>query len=406
MLLWLGMGGAALAASSPTEAVQRFVESVRQGRFAEAQTYLLSHVDVGSSLFGSWLFNNGAAGNAAATADIFFSRKFAEAFRYTIIDAANNGDSQAFVTATRTTPHMNHLYTWALAPQRNALPYTLVGAIDSYLTQVNYPVEESQMQFTLVRELDKWYISAIYDEKFKVLREQIIAQPPLSSVSAVVPAAPQAAASGAAASAAAGAAAAGSTVRQTADAQFQATMQGLNKAPQAAAAPAVPEKKPGLFARVGRVFGLGKKKQQDDLLAPRPSAPAGATSTGAVAAGAVTAGAVATGAVAAAPPAPSPPSDAELRRRLQLIRDALATYVGTNSSVPTDVTIYDWKTLREVVNFYGKRELPASEQQAGFRFVQYRANGIDDYTLLVQVDLPDASQRQLEVTPYGVEANN
>ena len=406
MLLWLGMGGAALAASSPTEAVQRFVESVRQGRFAEAQTYLLAHVDVGSSLFGSWLFNNGAAGNAAATADIFFSRKFAEAFRYAIIDTANNGDNQAFVTATRTTPHMNHLYTWALAPQRGALPYTLVGAIDSYLTQVNYPIEESQMQFTLVRELDKWYISAIHDEKFKVLRDQIVAQPPLSPVSAAAPAAPAAtapaaaapavtapvaAAPGVAAPAAAAAvgAAAGHTARQAADAQFQATMQGLNKAPQVVAAPVAEEKKPGLFARVGRVFGLGRKKESEDLLAPRPSAPANAQPAGDAAAA-----------------APAPLSEADLRRRLKQVRDALAAYVSTNSSVPSDVTIYDWKTLREVVNFYGKRELPASEKQAGFRFVKYRSRGLDDYLLVVQVDLPDASQRQLEVTPYGVEAAN
>ena len=378
MLLWLGMVGAALAASSPTEAVQRFVESVRQGRFAEAQTYLLDHVDVGSSLFGSWLFNSGTADNGSATADIFFSRKFAEVFRYAIIDAANNGDSQAFVTATRTTPHMNHLYTWALAPQRNALPYTLVGAIDSYLTKVNYPIEESQMQFTLVRELDKWYISAIHDEKFKLLREQIIAQPPLSPVSAVVPSAP-AGASGATAAAAA----AGGTVRQTADAQFQATMQGLNKAPQATAAPDVEEEKAGLFARVGRVFGLGgkKKKEEDGLLAPATEPTPERTTAAGV-------------------------SEGQLKRRLQLIREALATYAGTNASVPDDVTIYDWKTLRDVVNFYGNRDLPPSEEQAGFRFVNYRANGADDYLLLVQVDLPNATQRQFEVTPYGIQTVN
>ncbi len=116
MLLWLGFSYAAMAATSPTEAVQRFVESVRQGRFAEAQSFLLDQVDVGSSLFGSWLFNSGTAGPDAATSDVFFSRKFAEVFRYAIIDTANNGENQAFVTATRTTPHMAHLYTWALAP--------------------------------------------------------------------------------------------------------------------------------------------------------------------------------------------------------------------------------------------------------------------------------------------------
>jgi hypothetical protein len=380
MLLWFGLGSGAMAAPSPTETVQRFVESVRQGSFAEAQSYLLDHVDVGSSLFGSWLFNSGAAGSDAATADIFFSRKFAEVFRYAIIDTSTNGDHQAFVTATRTTPHMNHLYTWALAPQRNALPYTLVGAIDTYLTQVNYPIEESQMQFTLVRELDNWYISAVHDEKFTLLREQIAAQPPLSTTPVAVPVAPSAApvpvptpSATTTTSVNAG--------RQTADAQFQATLEGLNKVPPAAAAPEVSEEKPGFFARVGGVFGFGAKKKDDHLLTAPPSTPANGQTATEI-------------------------SEAQLKHRFKLIREAIAAYVGTNSSVPTDVTIYDWKTLRDVVNFYGRSELPVSEEQAGFRFVNYRAHGVEDYVLVVQVESPEVGQRQLEVTPYGVQAVN
>jgi len=380
MLLWIGLSSGAIAATSPTETVQRFVESVRQGRFAEAQSYLLDHVDVGSSLFGSWLFNSGSAGHETATADVFFSRKFAEVFRYAIIDTATNGDNQAFVTATRTTPHMNHLYTWALAPQRNALPYTLVGAIDSYLTKVNYPIEESQMQFTLVRELDNWYISAIHDEKFKLLREQIVAQPPLSPTPVAVPAAPAAAPAPVAAPPAATTTSVNSG-RQAADAQFQATLEGLNKVPPAAPAPPATEEKPGFFARVGGVFGLGPKKKDEPLLTAPSNAPANGQTAAQI-------------------------SETQLKQRFKLIREALATYVGTNSSVPSNVTIYDWKTLREVVNFYGRSELPVSEEQAGFRFVKYRALSVEDYVLQVQVESPEVGQKQLEVTPYGVRAEN
>ena len=78
VLLWLGLSNMAVAETSPAQAVQLFVDAIRKGRFAEAQSYLLDHVDVSSSLFGNWLFNSGAAGSQAATADIFFSRKFAD----------------------------------------------------------------------------------------------------------------------------------------------------------------------------------------------------------------------------------------------------------------------------------------------------------------------------------------
>lgn len=398
MLLWFGLSNMAIAATSPTEAVQRFVESVRQGRFAEAQSYLLDHVDVGSSLFGSWLFNNGAAGSEAATSDVFFSRKFAEVFRYAIIDSTNNSDSQAFVTARRTTPHMGHLYTWALAPQRNALPYTLVEAIDTYLTKVNYPIEESQMQFTLVRELEDWYISAIHDEKFKLLREQVIAQPPLSTTPAVVTYAPAAAPAPAPPPATTTSANAG---RQAADAQFQATLQGLNKVPQTAAAAAPEaEKKKGFFARVGRgvgrVFGLGR--DDDELFAAESNAPANRRVQSPPSSQTQVAN-VPSASLGRVP-------EAQLNRRFRLIRSAIAAYAGVNTSVPNEVTIYDWKTLREVVNFYSTRKLPKSEELAGFHFVNYRTIGLDDYVLLVQVDHHEAGQTRLEVTPRGVQAVN
>ncbi len=405
VLLCLGLSHLAVAETSPTQAVQSFVDAIRKGRFAEAQSYLLDQVDVSSSLFGNWLFNSGAANSQAATADIFFSRKFAEVFRFAIIDTANNGDYQAFVTATRTTPHMGHLYAWALAPQQNALPYTLVEAIDTYLTKVNYPIEESGVQFTLVRELEDWYISAIHDEKFKQLREQLLTQPPLSSVSSVAPLTPAAPAPPAAQPLA-------STTstnlgRQTADAQFQATLQGLNKVPQApaAAAEAVPEEKKGFFSRVGRVFGIGRKKDDEALVSARPSVSATAPVT------------TPAGAPVSAPPPQAqtanaqptslrPISNAQLERRLKIIRNALAVYAGANYSVPNEVTIYNWKTLRDVVNFYSRKQLPASESQAGFRFVDYRTVGIDDYTLLVQIETSEAGPQQLEVNPNGVQAVN
>lgn len=389
LLLWLGLSQVAVAETSPTQAVQLFVDAVRKGRFAEAQSYLLDHVDVSSSLFGNWLFNSGAAGSQAATADIFFSRKFAEVFRFAIVDTANNGDQQAFVTAKRTTPHMGHLYAWALAPQQNALPYTLVEAIDTYLTKVNYPIEESGVQFTLVRELDDWYISAIHDEKFKHLREQILTQQPLSPIPSAVTLAPAAPARPAVQPLATTTST--NSGRQAADAQFQATLQGLNKVPQGApaAAPAAPKEKKGFFSRVGRVFGLGRKND-DELITTRPSTSVNAD---------------AQTQVAKAQPG-LPPSDAQLKRRFKTIRDALARYAGANRGVPDRGIIYDWSSLRDIVNFYGKKELPPTEGAAGIHFVDYRQKGPDDYILLVQVNRQETGETRLEVTPYGVEVAN
>lgn len=405
VLLWFGLSTIAVAETSPAQAVQLFVDAVRKGRFAEAQSYLLDHVDVRSSLFGNWLFNSGgAAGSQAATADIFFSRKFAEVFRFAIIDTASNGDHQAFVSAKRVTPHMGHLYAWALAPQQNALPYTLVEAIDTYLTKVNYPIEESGVQFTLVRELEDWYISAIHDEKFKHLREQILTQQPLSPIPSAVTSAPAAPARPSAqplvttTSTNAG--------RQTADAQFQATLQGLNKAPQPSAAEqeATAEKK-GFFSRVGRVFGLGRKKD-DGLIttAPGPPTPLPAPAPAQTPAPASTS--PQTQVARAEPGLAQPPSDAQLKRRFKTIRDALASYAGANRGVPDRGVIYDWSSLREVVNFYSKKELPPTEAAAGIRFVDYRQQGLDDYILLVQVNRRETGETRLQVTPYGVEIAN
>ncbi len=220
------------------------------------------------------------------------------------------------------------------------MPYTLVEAIDTYLTKVNYPIEESQMQFTLVRELEDWYISAIHDEKFTVLRDQIIAQAPLSPSPAVVTLTPAAAPAPPPAQPVATTTSVNAG-RQAADAQFQATLQGLNRVPQttAAAAPEA-EEKTGFFARVGRVFGLGRKKDDEPLItAARPPA------NGQINTPPTPQGQAASG--SAAPVRQI--SDAQLKRRLKLIRNALATYAGTNFSVPNEVTIYNWQTLRDVL---------------------------------------------------------
>ena len=56
----------------------------------------------------------------------------------------------------------------------------MIEAVDAYLTKVNYPVEESRMQFVLVREVDSWYISVIFDEKFAQLQQQLQGQSQLN----------------------------------------------------------------------------------------------------------------------------------------------------------------------------------------------------------------------------------
>ena len=63
------------------------------------------------------------------TADLFLSRKFAQAFRYTITGTSQTGDNQANVTVPRSSPNLAHLYTWALAPKRGATPYELIDAV-------------------------------------------------------------------------------------------------------------------------------------------------------------------------------------------------------------------------------------------------------------------------------------
>ena len=150
-LLLLVASRGALAAIAPAKVVQQFIDAHLQGRFAEARGFTIEQVQLRASLFSNWLFSVGANGVEAATADIFLSRQFAQLFRYTIIGTTPSGENLNHVTVIRTSPNLVHMYTWALAPKRGAAPYELVEAIDTYLTKVNFPIEESRMQFTLIR---------------------------------------------------------------------------------------------------------------------------------------------------------------------------------------------------------------------------------------------------------------
>ena len=96
-------------------------------------------------------------------------------------------------------------------------------------------------------------------------------------------------------------------------------------------------------------------------------------------------------------------SDPGLKRTFGNIRDALARYtIGNNSYTPDETMIYDWQSLRRLVNRYSKQPLPATEAEAGFSFVRYTAE-VDDYTLLVELHEPEDGVKRVEVTPYGVD---
>ena len=242
--LWLQATGLAIAATSPGKVVEQFIEAHLQGQFAASRSFTLERVNLSTSPFSNWLFSPESGGNDVPTADLFLSRKFTQAFRYSILGTSQTGDNQANVTVLRASPNLAHLYTWALAPKRGASPYELIEAVDNYLTKINYPVEESRMQFVLVREVDSWYISNVFDEKFAQLQQllqgqtQLSAAAPLQGTSA--PAGP-----GGGAGAQPGATTTSSDIgRQLADAQFNATLQGFNQASRGSA-PAPGVWKPG-----------------------------------------------------------------------------------------------------------------------------------------------------------------
>jgi len=357
LVFWLQVSGLASAATPPAKVVEQFIEAHMQGQFAASRGFTLERVNLSASIFSNWLFGPAGTGSDAATADLFLSRKFTQTFRYTITGTTPTGDNQVSVAAIRTSPNLAHMSTWALAPKRGSAPYELIEAVDSYLTKVNFPIEESRMQFLLIREVDSWYISNVYDEKFVQLQQQLQGQTQISGTGSL-PGAPAAAGTGSASGIPPGATTTSTDMgRQLADAQFNATLQGFNRTSQglppaagagAAAAPKKDEDEPGILGKFSRAI-FGTKK--DDTAAKDLN----------------------------------PAVNSSLRN----VRDALARYAVANSGVPDITQIYDWKSLRRIVNQYGKTSLPATEAEAGFTFVDYKPEQSREAYLLV-VDLREA----------------
>jgi hypothetical protein len=369
VVLWFQAAGLAMAAPQPAKVVEQFIEAILQGQFAASRSFTLERVNLSGSLFSNWLFGPVGAGGDAATADLFLSRKFTQTFRYSIIGTTPTGDNQVMVAALRSSPNIAHMYTWALAPKRGTAPYELIDAVDTYLTKINFPVEESRMQFVLVREVDSWYISAVFDDKFIQLQQQLQGH---TQLSAAVP--PQAAPTPTGAGETPGTPPAATTTssdigRQLADAQFNATLQGFNRASQGlppasgaagsgnAAAPKKDEDEPGLFGKISRAL-FGTKK--NDAVAKNVSPSMTAT--------------------------------------LKNVRDAIARFAVANNSVPDTSQLYDWKSLRRIVNQYGRTSLPATEEEAGFTFVDYKpGTSREGYLLVVDLREPQDGVKRVEI---------
>ena len=89
------------------------------------------------------------------------------------------------------------------------------------------------------------------------------------------------------------------------------------------------------------------------------------------------------------------------------MRDALARFAVSNNGVPDTTLIYDWKSLRRLVEQYGKIALPATEAEAGFTFVKYKPeSNREGYILLVDLNEPQEGVKRVEIHPYGVDRVN
>ena len=366
LAFWLQVSGLASAAAPPAKIVEQFIEAHLQGQFAASRSFTLERVNLSNSLFSNWLFGPVGSNGDAATADLFLSRKFTQAFRYSIIGTTPTGDNQVMVAALRISPNLAHMYTWALAPKRGSAPYELIEAVDTYLTKVNFPVEESRMQFVLVREVDSWYISNVVDEKFAQLQELLQGQTQLSAAAPLSGAPASTGTGGAPAAPPATTTTSSDIGRQLADAQFNATLQGFNKTYQGpppasgsggSTAPKKEEDEPGFLGKVSRaIFGTKKTDPVAKDLNPA------------------------------------------VNTSLRNVRDALARYAVANNGVPDLTQIYDWKSLRRVVNQYGKTSLPATEEEAGFTFVNYKpAQSREGYLLVVDLREPQDGVKRLEI---------
>ena len=366
VLILLQLNGLAYAQSEPDRVVEQYISALAQGRFAEARTLTLESANMDGSIFGSWLFGSRGAGLPTATADLFLSQKFVEAFRYTITGTTPVGENQVYVTAIRSSPDVAHLYEWAVLPKQGAEPYEIITAIDTYLTAVNFPMEESRLRFTLIREVDVWLISAVSDARFARLRQ-------LSGGQATRVPADQA---GAADSQPATAApeppqepiattTSTDIGRLLADAQFHATLQGFNdtfRSPSEVNAAAVESepKRQRFWKRLAQRLRLKE--------------PAGET------------------------------VDADLERSLQNIREAISRYTVDNDNVPPDeALIRDWQSLRQLISQHGRkrRQIPDSEAAAGFRFVNYTRDA-EGYVLQVEFLSPQNGFTHAEITPYRI----
>ena len=365
MLTLLHVSGLAYAQSDPDSVVEQYVMALSQGRFAEARALTLETANLDGSIFGSWLFR-GRGGLPTATADLFLSQKFVEGFRYTITGTSAVGENQVFVTAVRSSPDVAHLYEWAVLPVRDATPYDIISAIDAYLTTVNYPVEESRLRFTLIREVDAWFISAITDAKFVRLRH-VPGRQAVRSVDQTEGDVPPAVVSPQQSGAQEPVVTTTSpdVGRLLSDARFHATLQGFNDTFRAAPgmdAEAVgrkPTKRP-FWKRLAQRLRLRKNSAQV--------------------------------------------TETDLDQSLQNIREALTRYTINNDNIPPEETlIRDWGSLRQLVSDHGRkrRQIPDSESDAGFRFVNYSRDA-ERFVLQLEFLSPRNGFTHAEITPYRV----
>ena len=372
---WLLAGAPALlllsafayAQSDPDTVVEQYVLALSQGRFAEARALTLESANVDGSVFGSWLFGDRGSGLPTATADLFLSKKFVEGFRYSITGTIAVGENQVFVTAIRSSPDVAHLYEWAVAPRRDAAPYDIISAIDEYLTTVNYPTEESRLRFTLVNEVDAWYISAITDSRFARLREVPERQTARAAADETGAEAPPAVVSQLDAGPPEPIATTTSpdVGRMLSDARFHATLQGFNDSFRAAPRPG--EREDGM--EPARQPFLKRLAQRLRLRKNRVEV-----------------------------------TEAELDRSLQNIREAITRYTVDNDNVPPDETlIRDWRSLRQLVSDHGRkrRQIPDDESAAGFRFVRYTRDA-EGFVLQLEFLSPQNGFTHAEITPYRV----
>ena len=366
-LTLLHLSGLAHAQSDPDTVVEQYITALSQGRFAEARALTLETANLDGSVFGNWLFGNRGAGVPAATADLFLSKKFVEGFQYAITGTMAVGDNQVFVTAVRSSPDVAHLYEWAVMPKRGAPPYDVVTAIDEYLTTVNYPMEESRLRFTLIREVDAWYISAVTDARFARLRDvpsrrtartpddQSNVEAPAADVSAVESDTREPIAT----------TTSPDVGRLLSDARFHATLQGFNDTFGSA-----PQPGDGTVARERTRPPFWKRLVQ--RLRPRRNA--------------------------------AQVSDAELDKSLQNIREAIARYTVNHDNRPPDESlIRDWRSLRQLVSDHGRkrRQIPDDESTAGFRFVKYTRDA-EGFVLQLEFLSPQNGFTHAEITPYRV----